>query len=109
MSDQEYLLPTNSAEPQKIVSATESILQQCSEMPQEFSCNYLDFLDCLAENHEEDSAKLIKLEESEKSFIDSALLLSSESSVEPHYSKYFFSPEEIEEFSNQFDLHTQIT
>lgn len=107
---------TNSAESQQIenqtndyVSATESIQHPYSEMPQEFSCNYLDFLDSLAENREEEAAKSLKIEESEKSFIDSALLLSSESSVEPHYSKYFFSPEEIEEFSNQFDLHTQIT
>ena len=46
-------------------------------MPQEFSCNYLDFLDSLTENRKEEAAKSLKIEESEKSFIDSALLLNS--------------------------------
>ena len=84
---------------------------QTSEPEQDFSCKYLDYLDSISEENQLNSAKSIEInQESDSLLIDSELLFKNEFSIDSAYSsEYCFTPEEIEEFTKEFETLTNLT
>ena len=84
---------------------------ETSEPEQDFSCKYLNYLDSVSEENQLNSAKSIEInQESDSLLIDSELLLKNEFSIDSAYSsEYCFTPEEIEEFTNEFETLTNLT
>ena len=84
---------------------------QTSEPEKDFSCQYLEYLDSISEETQLNSAKSIEInQESDSLLIDSELLLKNEFSIDSAYSsEYCFTPEEIEEFTNEFETLTNLT
>jgi len=84
---------------------------ETSESEQDFSCKYLDYLDSISEENQLDSEKSNEInQESDNLLIDSELLFKNEFSIDSAYSsEYCFTPEEIEEFTNEFETLTNLT
>ena len=84
---------------------------ETSEPEQDFSCKYLDYLDSISEETQLNSAKSIEInQESDSLLIDSELLFKNEFSIDSAYSsEYCFTPEEIEEFTNEFETLTNLS
>ena len=84
---------------------------QTSEPEQDFSCQYLEYLDSISEETQLNSAKSIEInQESDSLLIDSELLFKNEFSIDSAYSsEYCFTAEEIEEFTNEFETLTNLT
>ena len=78
---------------------------------QDFSSKYLDYLDSISEENQLNSAKSIEInQESDSLLIDSELLFKNEFSIDSAYSsEYCFTPEEIEEFTNEFETLTNLS
>ena len=87
--------------------------QQYSNQTSEpdFSTKYLDYLDSISEENQLNSAKSIEInQESDRLLIDSELLFKNEFSIDSAYSsEYCFTPEEIEEFTNEFETLTNLS
>jgi hypothetical protein len=84
---------------------------ETSEPEQDFSCKYLDYLDSISEENQLNSVKSIEInQESDNLLIDSELLFKNEFSIDSAYSsEYCFTPEEIEEFTNEFETLTNLS
>merc|ERR1719483_404533 len=84
---------------------------ETSEAEQDFSCKYLNYLDSISEENQLNSARSIEInQESDSLLIDSELLFKNEFSIDSAYSsEYCFTPEEIEEFTNEFETLTNLT
>ena len=84
---------------------------ETSESEQDFSCKYLDYLDSISEENQLISAKSNEInQESDDLLIDSELLFKNEFSIDSAYSsEYCFTPEEIEEFTNEFETLTNLS
>ena len=84
---------------------------ETSEPEQDFSCKYLNYLDSISEENQLNSARSIEInQESDSLLIDSELLFKNEFSIDSAYSsEYCFTPEEIEEFTNEFETLTNLT
>ena len=84
---------------------------QTSEPEPDFSSKYLDYLDSISEENQLNSAKSIEInQESDSLLIDSELLFKNEFSIDSAYSsEYCFTPEEIEEFTNEFETLTNLS
>ena len=84
---------------------------ETSEPEQDFSCKYLDYLDSISEENQLNFVKSIEInQESDNLLIDSELLFKNEFSIDSAYSsEYCFTPEEIEEFTNEFETLTNLS